>query len=1173
MRLSSTTKGLLFAGLLLLSVSLLVSGAFAQETTGGMQGTVKDPSGAVVSGATVDVTSPSLIGKKSATTDSGGYFRFANLPPGTYTLTVTAANFRSYKQEGITIATGHLPSLDVTLQVGTASETVEVSGAAPIVDVTQSKVQTNITEDVLQNVPKGRSFQSVIQFAPGARSEPLQGGYQIDGASNSENSYLVEGQETASVFDGHSAVNVPMEFIQEVQVKSSGFEAEYGGALGGVVNVVQKRGSNEWHGSIFNYYQGDFFDAAPNRSLVRDPLVGANAGGAKRLDQPAIYYQPKKDHYRIDTPGFELGGYLLKDRLWAFGSFAPEINQTARTVNFTSPGPVSSGVPSTTALGPRTFHYNVNTYYSMARVDFLATQKVRLFGSWSYSYQRGSGTSLPGADNAYLGQTVPNPDTLFNSSAGNNVDNYNSGIGYVAPNVVYNTGADITLTPNLVATTRFGYFYQDYEDRGLPIGLRFIYRDTNYNYNTANAPANLTCVTPTNCGPAGYGNVSLNGQHLNVVAPNDVNATSWSNIGANSATLFDKWKRYSFNQDLAYFKKAFGTHNFKGGYAMNHGTNDVNNTFNTGDVYVAFGVPYGPNSSNGIARCAAIVAQNQTLYGAPGGDPAGTDCMGNWGTVNIRDFGTTGKVGGWNHAFYVQDAWTIGHGITLNLGVRLDKENLPTYQGANSGFRGISFGWGDKVAPRLGASWDVLGTGKFKIYGSFGYFYDIMKYQLPRGSFGGDYWHDCVYALDTTNFQSIVPTRDALGHYCPIGNGSTPANFTSVPAGLRFIENYDFREPANDPNQIGTLGPTGLVDPNLKPMKQHEMVVGADWALTPTLAFESRYSRKRLDRTIEDAGTITQNGEVYYITNPGFGVNAVVPNCNGCPANPKAIRNYDGVEFRLTKRPTGHWFGSLSYTYSRLYGNYSGLTATDVSDAIGRNGANTDRAFDEPFMSFDAHGKAINGPLATDRPNTFKAFGYYRLKWWKFETLLGAYQQAYSGTPLSSYISVWGAPVFVEGRGNYVNVTRDATTGNWVTGNVSARRTPMFSQTDFNLIQEMHVSKTNEKLVAGFEANISNIFNQHSVTFINQNLIRTSGLNPYRCGTDPTGTIVVNTTGTNCTLVEANQAGFDYAAVMTKGYDYTALANSQGRTLSSLYGLPFGWQNPRSMRFKIRFTF
>ena len=1114
---------------LLLASLVLVSFAFAQETTGGLQGVVKDPTGAVVSGATVEVSSPALIGVKKLTTDAAGYYRFSNLPPGTYTLTVSAPNFRSTKQADIPLATGHLPTIDVVLQVGMTSEVVEVSGQAPIVDVTQSKVQTNITEDVLQNVPKGRSFQSVIQFAPGARTEPLQGGYQIDGASNSENSYLVEGQETASLQDGHSATNVPMEFIQEVQVKSSGFEAEYGGALGGVVNVVQKRGSNEWHGSIFTYYQGDAFDSAPNRTLRKNPLIAANAGGATRLDQPAEYYQNKKDHYRYVTPGFETGGYLLKDRLWLFGSFAPEIQQLARTVKFTP----SSGTP-----GDRTFHRNFNTYYSMARVDFLATQKIRLFGSWSYSYLRATGSSWPTADAAYGN---------YNSSSTTSADNFNGGIGYTQPNVVYNTGADITITPNIVSTTRYGYFFQDYQDRGLPSGIRYIYRDTNYPYSTTNSPALATTA-------------ALNGT---VLPSTFVNATGWANIGANSATLFDRWKRYSFNQDLAIFKKGFGTHNFKFGYAFNHGTNDVLNGYDTADVYVSYNMEYAPNTTNGINRCLAIEAQNLTNYGVRGGPADGTACQGLWGTVNIRDLGTTGKVGGWNHAFYAQDAWTVGHGVTLNLGMRMDKESLPTYQGASSGFKGVNFGWGDKIAPRLGASWDIFGNGKLKAYGSFGYFFDIMKYNLSRGSFGGDYWHDCVYALDVADFNTLKPARDANGHYCPLGGGGTPAVGT-FPAGMRLIENYDYREPANDPNQPGSLGVTGLVDPNLAPMKQHEMVLGADWAITPTLAFESRYSRKRLDRTIEDAGTITQDGEVYYITNPGMGVNKTVPNCNGCPVNPKADRSYDGIEFRLTKRSSGKWFGSLSYTYSRLYGNYSGLTATDTSDGgAARNGANADRAFDEPFMSFDANGKAINGPLATDRPHTFKGYGYYRLKWWKFETLLGAYQQWYSGSPINSYISVWGAPVFVAGRGQFTNVTRDTTTGNWVAGNTGSKRTPVFSQTDFNLVQEFHVSKTNEKLVAGFEANISNIFNQHSPTFFDQNLIRTSGINPYICGT----------AGTNCTAIEADAAGFDYGAIMTKGYDYVGLANSQARTLNSLYGMPYGWQAPRSMRFKFRFTF
>ncbi|HUI55266.1 MAG TPA: TonB-dependent receptor, partial [Bryobacteraceae bacterium] len=793
----------------------------------------------------------------------------------------------------------------------------------------------------------------------------------------------------------------------------------------------------------------------------------------------------------------------------------------ARTISFTAGG-----------YGQRTFHSDSNTYYSMARLDFLATQKIRVYGAWTYQYNRSFG-SLPSADDV---------SGLFNPASTTNPDLYNDGIGSVNPNIIYNVGADITINPNLVATTRFGYFFFNSESRGVPAGLRYIYRDTNYPYSTGNAPA-----------PAGL--TALNGA---VLPSQFVNSTGWSNIGANTLQAYDAWKRWNLQQDLAWFKRFAGTHNFKFGYGFNHATDDILSGYQTADVYVAYNDQYYPSTNNGLARCAAIVAQNKSLYGAPGGVADGSQCQGLWGTVNLRDLGTTGKVGGWNHSLYAQDAWTINRRLTLNIGVRLDKENLPSYD-TLPGFQGISFGWGQKVAPRFGAAYDLFGNGKIKLFGSFGYFYDIMKFQLPRGSFGGDYWHDCVYALDTPDFTTIIPQRDSQGHYCPLGGGSTPA-VGQIP-NARFIENVDYREPANDPTQIGSLGKTGLVDPKLLPMKQHLLEAGMNWAVSPTIAFEARYSRKRLDRTIEDAGTITQDGEVYYIVNPGFNVNTIQANCNGCPQNPKAIRDYDGLELRLTKRMTHNFYGSFSYTYSRLWGNYSGLTSTDVSDGIGRNGANTDRAFDEPFMSFDAHGHDVSGLLGTDRPNTVKIDGYYNLKWWKLNSMIGFYQQAYSGTPLSSYLSVWGAPVFVEGRGNYVSMTRD-NSGNFVAGNVSVKRTPMFSQSDISYAQDFHVSKSNERLVARIGANCINCFNQHSPVVLAQNLFRSGQIKPGQCGT----------AGTNCTAVEAAQA-FDYGAVMTKGYDYVGLANSSKLILNSTYGMAQQWQNPRTLRVMVIFTF
>jgi hypothetical protein len=130
----------------------------------------------VVSKAQVVLTGTTLIGAKSLETDSSGYYRFVNLPPGVYTVTVKAATFSELKREGITIEVGHTPSLDLTLAVGAAGTVVEVSGEAPVIDVTTETTQTNVTADVLKDVPtEGRSFQSVIQFSPSARNEPLAG--------------------------------------------------------------------------------------------------------------------------------------------------------------------------------------------------------------------------------------------------------------------------------------------------------------------------------------------------------------------------------------------------------------------------------------------------------------------------------------------------------------------------------------------------------------------------------------------------------------------------------------------------------------------------------------------------------------------------------------------------------------------------------------------------------------------------------------------------------------------------------------------------------------------------------------------------------------------------------------------------------------------------------------
>ena len=133
-----------------------------------------------------------------------------------------------------------------------------------------------VAKELLDNIPKGRSFQTVIPFAAGARGEPLQGpnsaGFQIDGASDSENVYLIDGVNTTNIQNGGVGKNFQMDFVDEVQVKSSSFEAEFGGALGGVINAVPKRGSNDWHGSLLTYYQTNALNANNRRPRRCAPI-------------------------------------------------------------------------------------------------------------------------------------------------------------------------------------------------------------------------------------------------------------------------------------------------------------------------------------------------------------------------------------------------------------------------------------------------------------------------------------------------------------------------------------------------------------------------------------------------------------------------------------------------------------------------------------------------------------------------------------------------------------------------------------------------------------------------------------------------------------------------------------------------------------------------------------
>ena len=1209
----------------LLSSVLLVTMAFTQETTGGLQGTVKDSTGAVVSGAHVEVKGTALVGSKSLDTDASGYYRFANLPPGTYTVSVSAKGFKMARRENVTLEIGHLPTLDIALEVGATGEVVEVTGAAPLIDTTTETTLTNVTSDVIKDIPHGYSFQSVIQFAPGARNEPLAGGlvgpnaaqgtgtggqsagsgtngqafgYSIGGGADSENAYLVEGQETADAIGGFSHTNVPFAFMQELQVKSSGVDAEYGGALGGVVNVVMQKGGNQYHGSVFSTFETGAWDGSPGDYPRYDPtFTGGTIGGA--LQDPNYQdYQPKRDNYSNVFPGFTFGGPIKRDKLWFFLGFNPQFVGRARTVNWNYQPLIAGAFPN--QVGPSPFSTNQQTYYTNARIDAAVSQKLRVFGSWLYQFQRTSGEFLPLAD--------PTNSSFANATATSPPEIFGHNLGFAAPNLTTNIGMDFTLTPSLVATLRWGYNFQNYHDVGMPTGGffdQFITSGYQANDNLGNPIPTSSQLSQI----AGF-----------ISAPSNVNNTT-----------YDTTHRNQIDADLAWFKSGWaGTHNLKFGYQMMRLSNAVQQHYNEPNVSVFagagnyppdFGPPYSTNCAT-IDPGGAINPANGLWQGGTYGG-----CGGQYGYLFISDYGSLGQATSMNHAFFVHDAWTIGHGVTINAGIRLEHEYLPAEQQPQGGLsKPIQFGWGGKIAPRLGVAWDVARNGKWKVFASYGKYYDIMKLNLAIGSFGGQYWNQCYYALNTQDLSSIAPVFNSGNRYCggPGANSSSGANFGSggMPAGITFIENENFRA---WPTTCSTCSQTEEgVAPGLKPYTQHESVFGLDHQLSKDLALEVRWDRRRLDHAIEDSALFNPAvGETFVIVNPGQGVNrtfdgfwnflygspsgcapaGTAPNTAAgqasCPAAPPiATRAYDGVEFRLTKAPNAHWAGMLSYTYSHFRGNYTGLTNTDLSDGGGgRNAPNNSRAFDEPFFYYGANGKINNGLLPTDRPNVFKGYAYYELPWMhnKLSTNLGIFQYLYQGSPVSSFVDVGNSfapdftlpgnvasaeggafPTYIVGRDHWLPVSQDPNTGAITTGTPYIRRTPWFTQSDLQLSQNYKLSETK---ALNFSVTVPNVLNQRATTaywesidsdFYPQFLAPPSAA----CGAalNPPQASAPCTQGLN---------GYQFYTAAMSPYNYQALLNNAGgavgssgaMTVNSMYGKPLYHQVSRTLYMAVKFTF
>lgn len=1039
--------------------------ALAQETTGTIQGTVKDAAGAAIPGATVKVEGAAF--SRTATSNSEGFYRMLQVPPGVYKVSVTANNFSGGTAEGVNVALGKTVEVDVALKVGGVSEQVVItSDDVARIDPNDNKIQTNITSKTIEALPKGTNLTTLLKVSPAARAESKSGGFQIDGASGSENSFIIDGQEVSNFRTGtlNFNNNLPFQFVQEIQIKTSGFEAEYGGATGGVVNVVTKGGSNEFHGLAEYTFEPDKLWAGP-----RPFLNSFRTGTGANFVQINEYLKANKDEFTNHYPAFALGGPVAKDRLWFFASYAPQFFNTTRNARYFSADPRTR-----TQTATQTYTQKDRQEYFQGRLDGAPTNSLRLSATFTWNPYIREG-ALP-AGNIQIGGAPPvvNFGGSIGTLTGSQLTDRQGG-RQNSNNV--STQAVWTPTSNLVASFRFsrGFLNEKLGAYFVPVATRF---------------RCLGLAVPSNAG------CSLNFDSL---------------PSGNTQLNFDASERLNFEGDLSYIVNRFaGRHEFKGGYQNARVSNQVDRGYaNLGRVDLYYG--YDINDLTG---------RNDPV--TPGSIGAGL----------LLRFGTVGDASNRAQSLYIQDRWQPINRLSINAGVRFEKEDLPSFNGYAPP---INFGWGDKIVPRLGFAYDLFGNGKTKIFSSFGLFTDRLKFELPRGSFGGDFYRVDYFEISPNNPAYTYYTlprvlgsnQDVLGGKCPITGGS----------GLSRCQ-YDYRIASNDPNADIY---TGKVDPDLKPFRQAEFTAGFERELSSNYLLSVRYTYKNVLSAIEDAGFPTAEGsEAYIIGNPGEGLHAQLSKQFGYAKSIKPQRRYDALEIKLDRRFSKNYFYQVNYTYSRLYGNYSGLASSDEN---GRTSPGVNRFFDLPHLGFTANGQPDNGRLATDRPHVFNLYGAYNFDWFgkvkNNETQFGLFTTAQSGTPQSSFYTLY-AEAILKGRGDL-------------------GRTETFTQTDFNISHRVKFGN-NERYALNFDFNVLNIFNEANVLSI---VTRPAAINPSLAQLGLPAAVndepkALNYILTNGILNNFNTYLNDPAAPQRK---QTAL------------GLSDSFQGGRQIRLGLRFTF
>jgi len=670
--------------------------AFAQLTPEGkIAGKVVDNQGGPLPGVTVEATSPKLVGKASTVTDVNGTYRLMALPSGTYDITFKLPGFKTLVRKEIYLDLSQTLALNATLEQAAIEEQVTVVGQSPLIDVKSTVKGQVMTKDIFLALPRGRDFDSLVSTIPGVTNEDFTAGISVDGATGAENVFYADGADVTNFHLGTKGQTVVLELLDEVKVTASGYNAEFGGSMGGVINVITRSGSNELHGDIMGFYENnrqwmqgkarDYIRQDPNDYTIWE-----------YVNNDSLYFNGGKDRDRYNRYEgvVSLGGYIIKDRLWFFGSFNPIYYQTAAQRDFNyRVGPFST-------FANKNYDYNASIKLSAAPLNGL-----RLSASFinNFTKYRGALPSIQGYDDqSYEWQKE----------------------GFDYPNWSGSLTADYTVGNNLLISYRGGWHLQNQNNQQIlpPDGSTFSFSYSNYPY--ANDP-------------------------FYIANPDLLHSSGWTNAGT-----FRDEKRYlqekiGNNLDVSYYLNWMGEHALKAGFGYTYLHEDVFNSTTHPRVYMGFGrTTYALGYPVGVGA-----DPGSPYYGAYGY----YYIRGSWtqpvngGAWNIHANNFSMYV---QDSWTIKNRLTVNFGLRAESQYIPSMTTNTAY--ANFTDKPVKFDLGQMLAPRLGAVYDVFGNSSLKVFGSFGIYYDVMKLYMAELTFGGWKRVQDYYSLTTPDWTKIA---------------------------------------------------------------------------------------------------------------------------------------------------------------------------------------------------------------------------------------------------------------------------------------------------------------------------------------------------------------------------------------------------------------------------------